>query len=355
MANASYDEFTQRWLATDLDAWTRHVLRRHFDPESGSPYWLKRAAELPFDPLDITRYDELVAFGPFELDVLRDLDPVDMVPQAIPRPLTGRIWDTGGTTGRPCRIFYTEEMLHYRGTWRQWSLSNAGFLPNRTWLQAVPTGPHVVGNCAVDHGGRYESLVYGIDMDPRWIKRLIRTGGLVDAYTEHLIDQITDVLDSGRVQYLSTTPALFRALAKARPEVVRRLDGVRLSGTHVTPAMYREIVAALDDGICFLTYGNTFGNATSTPAEQGGDVLPYLSTYPKVTHAVVARADWTSTVPYGATGRVLLTVMYEDLFVPNILERDEAERYDTGGRWPWDGVANVRPLQITTAAPEGLY
>ena len=53
------------WLALDRDEWTRQIVRRHFDPVAGSPYWLRRAAELPFDPRDITRYDELAAFGPF--------------------------------------------------------------------------------------------------------------------------------------------------------------------------------------------------------------------------------------------------------------------------------------------------
>jgi hypothetical protein len=50
-----------------------------------------------------------------------------------------------------------------------------------------------------------------------------------------------------------------------------------------------------------------------------------------------------------------LTVLHDDLFLPNILERDQGERYDPGGRWPCDGVANVRPFQVTRATPEGLY
>ncbi|WP_339151686.1 hypothetical protein WID27_04490 [Streptomyces sp. F41] len=52
--------------------------------------------------------------------------------------------------------------------------------------------------------------VYAVDMDPRWVKRLIRAGRLaeVDDYTTHLLEQITDVLRQGRVHYLNTTPAL---------------------------------------------------------------------------------------------------------------------------------------------------
>ena len=54
---ADCDRLVDHWLGTDLDAWTRDVVRRHFDPETGSPYWLRTASELPFDPRDITRYD----------------------------------------------------------------------------------------------------------------------------------------------------------------------------------------------------------------------------------------------------------------------------------------------------------
>jgi hypothetical protein len=47
--------------------------------------------------------------------------------------------------------------------------------------------------------------------------------------------------------------------------------------------------------------------------------------------------------------------MHEDLFLPNILERDLALRYDARDEWPSDGVANVRPLPELHDAPEGLY
>jgi hypothetical protein len=66
-------------------------------------------------------------------------------------------------------------------------------------------------------------------------------------------------------------------------------------------------------------------------------------------------ADFRTTVGKGQSGQLKLTVLHEDLFLPNLLERDEATRYDTKGEWPVDGVFNVRPLQVSQAAPEGLY
>lgn len=350
-------EQIDQWLSQDIDAWTRRVVRRHFDPDTGTPYWLKRAAELAIDPRDITRHDELSAFGPMPLGELRTLDPAELVPQAVPRPLTGRVWDSGGTTGNPCRVYYTEPMLEHRAAWRRWVIEREGFEPGRNWLQATPTGPHLIGHGAVDLADLYDGRVYGIDFDPRWVKRLLRDGRLKEAqeYSAHVTEQIAAVLEHQPVDYLVTTPALLQALIKSRPELVARLKGVRLSGTHATPAMRRSFHNALGGGLVVVTYANTFGNTVGLPVENDGALMPYLPNYPQVTMAVVDKDDWSRVVAYGEQGQVRLTVLHDDLFLPNVLERDLAVRYDTGAEWPCDGVANVKPLQVVRSAPEGIY
>jgi hypothetical protein len=347
----------RKWLDLDLDDWTRHVVRRHFDPRFGSPYWLRVTAGLSFDPRDITRYTELAAFGPFPIGVLRDLDPADLVPQTEGRPLAGRIYESGGTTGDPCRVFYTRKMIEHRALWRRWSFDADGLLPGRAWVQATPTGPHIIGNGTFELTDFFGSRVYLIDMDPRWVKRLIRDGRLaeVEEYTAHVIEQVAHIIRSQPIDYLNTTPALFQALTRTVPEDAASLSGVRLSGTQITPQMYRSFVKLLGDGVCGLSYGNTFGIAAGLPAEDDGNVMPYVPNYPQVTMAVVNKDDWTQPVDYAGFGRVRLTVLHEDLFLPNILERDQALRYETGPDWPCDGVANVRPLQISRASPEGIY
>jgi hypothetical protein len=357
IARRDVSALIERWLAEDLDAWTRRVLRRHFAPATGSPYWLKRAAELPFDPLEIESYDDLVAFGPFALDQLRSLDPADLVPAAVSRPLAGQIWDTGGTTGSPCRVFYTPAMLDHRRTWRTWSLSREGFDLDRVWVQATPTGPHLMGRGGLDVAEAYGGRVYGIDFDPRWVKRMLRDGRLKDAqeYTDHVIDQAAAVMRAQPVDYLSTTPMLFQAMIRRVPDLVAGLRGVRMAGTHATPAMWRSFRAAIGDGLISIFYGNTFGNTASLPVEQDGDLMPCVPNFPQISMAVVDPREWTRQVGYGQSGQVRLTVMHDDLFLPNILERDLAERYDTGPAWPCDGVANVRPLQVLRESPEGIY
>ncbi|WP_284750296.1 hypothetical protein [Amycolatopsis sp. RTGN1] len=348
---------TDHWLSLDLDAWTRHVVRRHFNPELGSPYWLKRATELSFDPMDITRYDQLAEFGPFPPGDLRGMDPGDLVPRTVPRPLIGRVWESGGTTGDPVRVFYTEDMMTHRVEWRRWSYLFDGYQAGRTWLQATPSGPHQIGNGAIELSEQLAGLVYGIDMDPRWIKQLIRAGKMKELgeYTEHVLGQIVDCLRSQHVHYLNTTPALLQKLIARHPELVAALDGVRLGGTHMSPQMYQDFVKALDGGLVRSGYGNTFGNAVSLHPQDGGAILPYAPTYPQVTMSVVDPEDFRKTVDKGQSGQLKLTVLHEDLFLPNLMERDEATRFDTKGEWPVDGVYNVRPLQVSQAAPEGLY
>lgn len=345
------------WLSQDLDAWTRRIIGRHFDPEHGSPYWLRRAESLPFDPRDVTRYAELKEFGPFPLADLRTLDPAELVPLVVPRPLVGRVWESGGTTGDPCRVFYTKAMLHQRAEWRRWQFATEGFKPERTWLQATPTGPHLIGVGISELADGYAGRVYTIDADPRWVKRLLRESRIKDAneYVDHLLDQVCLVLRNQPIDYINTTPSLFQSLVRREPELVANLSGARLSGTQINGQMLRTFQAALEGGLCGLSYGNTFGSAAGFPAEQGGDLLPYVSNYPQVTHAVVDKTDWTRVVDYGQVGQVCLTVLHDDLFLPNILERDQAVRYDPRGKWPSDGVANVRPLQVVRTAPEGIY
>lgn len=347
----------QQWLSQDLDKWTRHIVARHFDPDTGSPFWLRRAAELSFDPRDITRYEELTAFGAFDMDVLRTGDPAVLVPLAVPRPLAGMVWESGGTTGDPCRVFYTEPILRHKAYWRRWQIERAGFEWGRNWLVVTPTGPHTLGHSAFEltelSGGR----VYRVDFDPRWVKRQVRAGLPVQAneYTEHVIAQATAILRSQPVDYLITTPAVFQTLIRTDGGLAADLRGAWLCGTHATPAMWCSFADVLAGKPMFVMYGNTFGNTFALPVEQDGEIMPHVPTFPQITMSVVGRDDWRTPVSYGGYGRVRLTVLHEDLFVPNILERDLAMRYDTGADWPCDGVANVRPYQAVTSAVEGIY
>ena len=62
------------------------------------------------------------------------------------------------------------------------------------------------------------------------------------------------------------------------------------------------------------------------------------------------------TVDYGATGRVRLTTLTKEFFMPRFLERDEAIRRAPREPYAWDGVAEVRPFgAMEKTIVEGVY
>ena len=61
-------------------------------------------------------------------------------------------------------------------------------------------------------------------------------------------------------------------------------------------------------------------------------------------------------VEYGQWGRVELTTLTQELFLPRFLERDEAIRRRPRDRYPWDGVGEVRPFgAMEKTIVEGVY
>ena len=59
---------------------------------------------------------------------------------------------------------------------------------------------------------------------------------------------------------------------------------------------------------------------------------------------------------YGEQGRVRLTTLTREFFMPRFLERDEAIRLPPCEAYPWDGVGDVRPFSgFATPIVEGVY
>src|SRR6266404_6039040 len=66
-----------------LDAWTREVVQRHFDPATGCPFWLDFAEKLDWDPRkEIQCYADLDRFGNFQDEWLRGGPVRRWVPKA---------------------------------------------------------------------------------------------------------------------------------------------------------------------------------------------------------------------------------------------------------------------------------
>ena len=88
--------------ATDkLDAHVREIVAWHFNPDTGTPFWLDRVKTLGFDPRkEVQSFADLKKFGLFEDEWLRGGPVRRWVPRACQdKPIF--VFETGGTTGIP--------------------------------------------------------------------------------------------------------------------------------------------------------------------------------------------------------------------------------------------------------------
>ena len=349
-----------------LDAHTVEMMAWHFHPSTGSPFWLQYAESLPFNPLTEVRcFDDLKKFPPFEDEWLRG----GPVTRWIPKGFAGQpayVFETGGTTGTPkSRV----NLRDFRTDYEEFSatLPEEYFPKGANWLMLGPSGPRRL-RLSIEHLAQYRGgICFCIDLDPRWVIKLIQKGWMehLEAYKQHCIDQAITILEAGHdIRCMFTTPKLLEALALAlekKGTTIREvgITGIFSGGTEFTPQWTRFAVEELLDGAYMTpTYGNTLmGLAASRPVVPAdGYTIAYYAPQPRAVIELVDFDDTNSVVPYGGTGRVKLTTLTKETFVPGFLERDEGERERPYVRYPWDGVSGVRPFhKLATATTVGVY
>ncbi len=343
-----------------LDSHLLEIIRWHFSPETGSPFWLDWAAN-NFDPRkEIQVFGDLLKFPHFQDEWLRDLQPEVWVPAAF-KGQPYNIFETGGTTGMPKqRIGWNDYKVDYSEFSEK--ISDAHFPPGGAWLMMGPTGPRRL-RLAIEHLAHVRgSSCYFIDLDPRWVKKLIAAKHFdqARAYMDHVVDQAAMILKNRKISALFTTPKLLEALAEKVDIFQAGIRGVFCGGTTMLPQYVRFIVEeVLEHRIGFYpTYGNTLmGLAASLPLRPEDNYsITYYAPQPRAVLRVVDPAQPDNTVPYDTWGRVELTTMTQEFFMPRFLERDEAIRRRPRGPYGWDGVAEVRPFgAMEKNIVEGVY
>ena len=344
-----------------LDAQVRETVSWHFDPETGCPFWLQYAEQLDFDPRkDVQSFDDLKKFPPFEDDWLRGAPVNRWVPKAYKdRPVY--VFETGGSTGVPkSRIAIDDFRIDYELFSE--TLPEEHFPKGSNWLMLGPSGPRRL-RLAVEHlcqsrGG----ICFCVDLDPRWVIKLVKKGWMdhLNAYKDHVIDQAVTILNAGHdIRCLFTTPKLLESLCNRVDLKEAGLKGIFSGGTEFTPQWYRFATEELLNGVFMTpTYGNTLmGLAASKPfTPEDNFKITYHAPQPRAVLEVVDFDDLESPVDYAQTGRVMLTTLTKEFFVPRFLERDEGEREPPCERYPWDGVSGVRPFHgFASSVVEGVY
>jgi phenylacetate-coenzyme A ligase PaaK-like adenylate-forming protein len=344
-----------------LDAWMREVIQWHFDPETGTPFWLEFAKGLDFDPRrEIQSYADLGKLGPFQDEWLRG----GPVRRWVPRGFADRpvyVFETGGSTGVPKSRINIEDFRIDYSLFSE-TLPDEYFPKGSDWLMLGPSGPRRL-RLSVEHLAQHRGgISFCVDLDPRWVIKLIKWGqiDMVEKYKQHVIDQgLTLLRAHENIQCLFTTPKLLEALCEKVSLKRMGIKGVFCGGTEMTPQFHRFAVEELLDGVYFApTYGNTLmGLAThKPPAPEDNYAIIYYPPSPRAMIEVVDPDNPDRVVGYGETGRVRLTTLTKEFFMPRFLERDEAEREPPCDLYPWDGVRNVRPFsRYQTTVVEGVY
>jgi phenylacetate-coenzyme A ligase PaaK-like adenylate-forming protein len=350
---------------SDPDAFFRAAMEWHFNPETGSPFWLARAESLDFDPrADVKRFEDLTLF-PNVTNELREVRARDLIPRGFgPHPEVIGVFESGGTTGPPKRVVMLRDWWDRMVAWEIEHLEARGVPHNADWLALIPSGPHMAGEIMRRQPAALGGLSFTIDMDPRWVKKLIAAGKgeEADAYAEHLIDQAEFVLQTQDIGVLMSTPPLLERLAR-RDDLValvrRKVRMIEWAGAHMdadTRQLYRTEIFP---GVTLAgSYGSTMvlGVAAERPGLTDDDPCIFDPYSPYIAFSVV---DPTTrrNVDYGERGQVVMNHVSRSFLLPNNLERDMATRIRPLEGQVGDSVADVTPVQRfdDESVIEGVY
>lgn len=371
-SSAASLEAREKEAQASLDAHTHEIVQWHFHESTGSPFWLQKRSELSFDPLtEVKCYHDMKKFPPFEDDWLRG-GPMS---RWVPKGFAGKpvyVFETGGTTGIPKSRMVIEDH------WTDYelfsdTLPDQYFPRGANWLMLGPSGPRRL-RLAVEHLAQFRGGInFCVDLDPRWVVKLIKKGWMehLEAYKKHCIDQALTILTAGHdIKCLFATPKLLEGLCNALEEQGKSfpdtgITGIFSGGTEFTPQWTRFCIEEYFGGppdvsgiYMTPTYGNTLmGLACSKPVTAADDYkITYYAPQPRAVIEVVGFDDDQQAVGYGETGRVKLTTLTKEFFVPGFLERDEGERERPFETYPWDGVSGVRPFHgFAAQTTVGVY
>jgi phenylacetate-coenzyme A ligase PaaK-like adenylate-forming protein len=349
----------------DPDKYIHAAMQWHFGRDTGSPFWLERARSLEFDPRkDVRRFDDLALF-PNVTDELRDVRVADLIPRGYgDRPDVVGVFESGGTTGPPKRIVFLRDTWEHNVAWSIARYAARGVPRGRDWLALFPSGPHMVGELWRSHSAAMGGRLFTIDMDPRWVKKLIAADRRdeADAYTEHLIDQARFALETQDIGVLASTPPLLERLARHEDLVAlvrQKVRAIVWAGAHMdadTRALLRTDVF----GGIELTglYGSTMvlGGALERRGLGADDACIFDPPSPQISFRVVD-PETGHDVGYGERGQVVMNHVSASFLLPNNLERDMATRIRPPEGQVGDSVADVAPVADFEGATviEGVY
>ncbi|WP_405147185.1 phenazine antibiotic biosynthesis protein [Sphaerisporangium sp. NBC_01403] len=341
------------------------AMRWHFDPKTGSSFWLERAKDLDFDPRrDVHTFADLRLF-PNVVNDLRDVRVEDLIPKGYgPRPGIVGVYESGGTTGAPKRVIILTDWMDRLMAHHLRNMDARGEPRDVNWLSLGPSGPHVFGELTAWQARLRGGVRFTVDLDPRWVKKCIRDGLTeeADRYAEHLIDQAAFVLETQDVGVMATTPPLLVRLTRREDLVALINEKVQLilwAGAHMDADTRRLLRTEVFPGVRLRgTYASTMilGGTTERVGLTDDDPWIFDPFSPYISFSIVD-PETGEDVAYGERGQVVMNHVSKNMLLPNNLERDMATRVEPLPGQLGDSVADVSPVAVfdNEVVIEGVY
>ena len=353
----------------------RNILALHFDPENGSPYWLRRQKMIGIDVLqEVKDVEDLCKLGPMEDGALRGISVEEFVPRMFLSQKNRLILgDSAGSMGAPKVTAYMDE--DFRRAFVEPFVSAAaamGFPREDNWLFIGPSGPHIIGKAARACANRLKSMdPFAVDFDPRWVKKM-KPGSMGHRrYLEHVIQQALEVVRTQEIGVLFATPSVLMVLGEQMTRSQQlRIRGVHYGGLALTRDRYCDFRNDMFPNAVHLSgYGNTlFGMCPELfPVEprpidyypQGNRLVVRL--IPICGRGVQNNKRLKESVDYGKRGQIMFHRLDPSGLIVNMCERDSAERirpprgFEHLG-FRQDGFRHPEPLpHIKKQLKTGLY
>lgn len=356
------------------DDYIQRIVRSHFDPELGTPYWIRRDSRLRSDALhqvkSFVAFKRIVGFKDdgertqFEHDT-RFLPLEDFIPLSVLRSRRF-IWasQTGGTTGAPKHgnwdSVYWRDILAFSDEFLDLYL-----VPRYVnWLFIGPMGPHTTGRLVVSLAEHRGGRCFSIDLDPRIVKIFGAEQNYEarDRYLQHIWDQVESIIRYQRISVVFSTSRLLEMLPEyLDPKLFESVGTFIHAGTSISSESYRALrVDVFRWATIFGLYGtSTTGISYQKPLEDSGDsYVIYIPSAPYVVLDVVD--DDGQVVPFGQEGHVVVYRLTEDSIIPGFWERDRAIRIKPygvlGERFPWTWIGDPFSPEFTVEGKvEGVY
>lgn len=342
-------------VTPDPDELVVAAMKWHFGEETGTPFWIERAKTLGFDPLhDVKGFGDLTLF-PNVTDELRGVPAHDLIARGFgPKPDVVAVIESGGTTGAPKRLPMMKHFADLLIAQDMAGLKRGQVSSEKDWLILMPSGPHGAFEQARRSAAAFGVLAFGIDMDPRWVKKQLAAGNkdVVEDYIDHIIDQAGYLLDDQNIGQIRLTPPILSRLA-AREDLVElireKVDGIGWGGAHMNVDTRHYLQTEVFPSVRLSGgYGTTMAlgaGGTERAGLAAGEPCvydPHLAPY--VTFSVVDPGSGR-VVDYGDRGQLVVNLVSKSFLLPNNAERDMATRITSPDGQAGDSIADITPLQ----------